>query len=126
MHKVYPAIIHNDDDGLWISFPDLEGCYTSGKDIDDLMQKAEEAMGLYLATLVEKGYVLPVSTAIENIRTDAKESKTYIRTDVDRFHRDMKAVKKTVSIPGWQARAAEKKQISLSKVLQQALDTMLQ
>ena len=28
MLLIYPAIIHEDDDGLWLEFPDLEGCQT--------------------------------------------------------------------------------------------------
>ena len=30
MLLIYPAIIHEDDDGLWLEFPDLEGCQTQG------------------------------------------------------------------------------------------------
>ena len=28
MLLIYPAIIHEDDDGLWLEFPDLEGCHS--------------------------------------------------------------------------------------------------
>ena len=27
MLLIYPAIIHEDDDDLWLEFPDLEGCH---------------------------------------------------------------------------------------------------
>lgn len=125
MIKVYSAIIHNDEDGLWISFPDIEGCNSVGNDIEDVIANGEEALGLYLATLIESGQRMPEMTRLEDVVISGSDIKTYISVDVDKYHRDMRSVKKTVSIPAWQAKAAQKQQLSLSKVLQQALNTIL-
>ena len=117
--------IHNDEDGLWISFPDIEGCNSVGNDIEDVIANGEEALGLYLATLIESGQRMPEMTRLEDVVISNSDIKTYISVDVDKYHRDMRSIKKTVSIPAWQAKAAQKQQLSLSKVLQQALNTIL-
>ena len=85
----------------------------------------EEALGLYLATLIESGQRMPEMTRLEDVVISNSDIKTYISVDVDKYHRDMRSIKKTVSIPAWQAKAAQKQQLSLSKVLQQALNTIL-
>lgn len=35
MVKVYPAIIH-EEEGYWVEFPDLSGCFTNGSTLDNL------------------------------------------------------------------------------------------
>lgn len=121
MIKVYPAIIHNDDDGLWLEFPDLQGCYTQGDCIEELMENAEESLGTFLAVKLEYGDPIPKASDINDIQQAERCTKTYISVDVNKYHRDTKAVKKMLSIPAWLAQEAEKRNYSLSKVLQEAL-----
>ena len=47
MLLIYPAIIHEDDDGLWLEFPDLEGCQTQGDTQQELLANAAEALEGY-------------------------------------------------------------------------------
>lgn len=42
MTKVYPAIIHQED-GYWVEFPDLSGCFTNGSTLEETMEMAQEA-----------------------------------------------------------------------------------
>ncbi|MCM1082214.1 MAG: type II toxin-antitoxin system HicB family antitoxin [Clostridium sp.] len=121
MLKVYPAIIHYEDNGYWLEFPDLEGCFTDGKTKEVLMKMAQEAMGLYLNALIEDGVVLPDASDISDIAVPKDCQATYVVVDVDDYHRDTRAVKKMLSIPAWLAKEAEANHISLSKVLQEAL-----
>lgn len=120
MVKVYPSILHEEDGGYWIEFPDLEGCQTQGDTIEEVMAMAQEALGLYLASLVERNLEIPAPSDIKNIEDDGCAT-TYITTDIDNYRRDTRAVKKMLSIPAWLAKEAETKNISLSKVLQDAL-----
>ncbi|MBR4145164.1 MAG: type II toxin-antitoxin system HicB family antitoxin [Lachnospiraceae bacterium] len=119
MLTVYPAIIHNDTDGKWLEFPDLTGCQTAGNSIEELMTNAEEVLGLYLATEVELRNPLPKPSKLEDIKW--KGTKTYIATDISKYHRDTRAVKKMLSIPAWLAKESDQHNLSLSKVLQEAL-----
>lgn len=124
LQKVYPAVLHREE-GYWLEFPDLPGCQTTGETIEETLQHAEEAMGLYLATLMENGQTLPTASSLASVRIRKGEEKTYVSVDVEAYHRDTKAVKKTVSIPAWQAKATEEKHLSLSKILQNAITAEL-
>lgn len=120
--KVYPAIVHKEDDGFWIQFPDLPGCYSDGDTLEELLENAEEALGSFLAVKMEYGEAIPEASDINAIPTETKEDfKTYISVDVSKYHKDTKAVKKMLSIPAWLAKEAEDRHYSLSKVLQEAL-----
>lgn len=122
MLKVYPAIFH-EEDGFWVEFPDLDGCNACGSTLEDAMELAQEALGLYLATLAEEGLEIPSPSPMEGIKTDGLVS--YVSTNMDKYRRNNKAVKKTLSIPQWLADEAEKNNLSLSKVLQEGLKTRL-
>ncbi|MBR6381052.1 MAG: type II toxin-antitoxin system HicB family antitoxin [Lachnospiraceae bacterium] len=121
MTKVYPAVVHKEDDGFWLEFPDLPGCHTDGDTLEELMENAEEALGAYLAVKMEYHETVPAASSINEIAVGANDSKTYVVVDVNKYHRDTRAVKKMLSIPAWLAKAAEEEHLSLSKILQEAL-----
>lgn len=123
MLKVYPAILHKED-GYWIEFPDLEGCQTYGSTLEETMKLAQEALGFYLASLMERNLPVPKPSDISSL--EKKEGQlTYIATNVDTYRRDTRAVRKMLSILAWLAKEADAKNISLSKVLQEALKEKL-
>lgn len=123
MTKVYPAIIH-EENGYWVEFPDLSGCFTNGSTIEETMEMAKEALGLYLVSLEENEQTIPVPSNIADISTEEGQT-TYISTDMNAYRRDTRAVKKMVSIPAWLAQEATENNVSLSKVLQEALKERL-
>ena len=123
MTKVYPAIIH-EEEGYWVEFPDLSGCFTNGNTLEEAMEMAREALGLHLVDLVERGMELPAPSKIADISASDGHT-TYVSTDMNAYRRDTHAVKKMLSIPAWLAKAAEENNISLSKVLQDALKEQL-
>ena len=102
MSKVYPAILHKED-GYWIEFPDLEGCQTYGATLEETMELAQDALGLYLVSLIENKQPIPAPSDIGDIKTD-EGRVTYVSADVDAYRRDTRAVKKMLSIPAWLAK----------------------
>ena len=48
MKFIYPAIIHDDADGFWAEFPDLEYTSSTGSTLTELVTNAQEAMELYI------------------------------------------------------------------------------
>jgi predicted RNase H-like HicB family nuclease len=48
------AIIEKDKDGYYALCPELEGCCTQGKTLDETMTNIREAITLYLETLSPK------------------------------------------------------------------------
>lgn len=122
MLKVYPAIFH-DEGTYWVEFPDLEGCVSDGDTLEEAMANAQEAMGLYLAAILEDEQPLPQARDIKEIRSD--DVVSYVSVDVNAYRRSTRAVRKTLSIPEWLAIEAEKRNLSLSKVLQEGLKSQL-
>jgi predicted RNase H-like HicB family nuclease len=48
--RSYTLEIHDEDDGsLWAQVAELPGCFASGNDVDELLEAAAEAIGMYLA-----------------------------------------------------------------------------
>ena len=105
MLKVYPAIFHQED-AYWVEFPDLEGCNACGATLAETMEAAQEALGLYLTSLIERGIPLPEPSTLTQCRT-ADTFASYVTTNLDPYYRNVKAVRKTVSIPAWLADEAE-------------------
>lgn len=120
MNRIYPAIFHTED-GYWVEFPDLEGCNTCGETLDETMEMAQEALGLYIVSLLENHQDIPAPSDIRDIHVDASDMLSYVCVDDSKYRRDTRAVKKTLSIPAWLASEAEERNLSLSKVLQDAL-----
>ncbi len=123
---IYPAIIHDDEDGFWAEFPDLEGCNTQGDSQQEILENAKEAMECYLLGLLEQGAVLPKATSPKEIRLP--EANTYISLiygDVD-LAKNTKSIKKTLTIPIWLNEQAMQANINFSNVLQKALLKELQ
>ena len=118
---IYPAVIHEDADGMWAEFPDLEGCTTYGDTMEEILSGAAEAMELYVLGMMEDGVQPPMPTNIKEIkRLDKNAFATLIQSDVD-LAKNTKSVKKTLTIPAWLNQRALDKGINFSKVLQEAL-----
>lgn len=124
MLKVYPAIFHKED-GYWVEFPDLEGCNTSGSTLENTMEMAQEALGLYLVSIMEDGNDLPVPSIIEDLNAPEDAIVSYVSTDIEKYRRNTRAVKKTLSLPEWLNEEAMAKGINFSSVLQDALKDRL-
>ncbi len=62
----YTIVIEKDEDGYYVgSVPGLPGCHTQGKSIDQLLERMEEAIALWLEVEGEESAV--DSTAVSNI-----------------------------------------------------------
>ena len=103
----------------------LKGCNACGATLAETMEAAQEALGLYLTSLIERGIPLPEPSTLTQCRT-ADTFASYVTTNLDPYYRNVKAVRKTVSIPAWLADEAERKNLSLSKILQDGLKTALE
>ena len=121
---IYPAVFIKDKDGGYsINFPDIEGCYTDGDDLQDAYDMASDVLCLMLYHLEESGEAIPKPTEIKVIETDNDSFVTLISADTLEYRKfyDNKAVKKTLTIPSWMNTMAEKEGINFSASLQRAL-----
>ena len=71
--RPYIALIHKDADSDYgVSFPDLPGCVTAGKTLDEARANADEALALHLAGMAEDGEPVPEPSSLEAIMSDAE------------------------------------------------------
>ena len=122
MEYVYPAIFHrNDDESYTIVYPDLPGCISEGKNIGNAMYMAQSALGQWIAYLAEKKQTIPIASKADKVKTSKGEFVNLICAEV----KDARAVKRTVSIPKWMDDKVIQSGLSLSRVLQDALNERL-
>ena len=117
---IYPAVFHEEGDSYWVEFPDLEGCQTYGSSLNEAMAGAQEALAVYILTVIEEGISLPSASDIKNISAPSDGFISLVSASVDPY-KDNKAVKKTLTIPSWLNERAQALGINFSKVLQEAL-----
>ena len=119
MEYVYPAIFHaNDDHSYTITFPDLPGCISEGKSLPNAMYVAQSGLKQWIEYLVDKRLPIRSASLIEDVETTSGEFACYIYADV----KEGRAVKRTVSIPKDLDDRSIELGLSLSRVLQDALN----
>jgi predicted RNase H-like HicB family nuclease len=122
MEYVYPAIFHkNNDESYTITYPDLPGCISEGKSLGNAMYMAESALTQWISYLTDKKQEIPHASSPKDMKIERGEFVNLIRAEV----KDGRAVKRTVSIPKWMDEEVVKSGLSLSRVLQDALNERL-
>lgn len=125
---IYPAIFTPETDGGFsVRFPDLDGCFTCGDDLQDSLKMANDALSVMLVDLEDRKLDIPEPSIINDVTMEKDEFASLICVDtlVYRHTLNNTAVKKTLSIPSWLNEAAVKAGINFSQVLQDALKTQL-
>jgi antitoxin HicB len=95
------------------------------KDIPSLSAAVEDALTLYLYHLEETGIPLPAASDIKAIPEDTTVYVMSADTLEYREIFDNTAVKKTLTIPRWMNKAAEKQGVNFSQLLQSAIKNQL-
>lgn len=125
MKGVFLAAISKDDGKWHARVPDLPGCVTTGRSLEEAVSNIRDALHGCICVLEDEGKAIPApSPAIE---TKDGELGFVIETDSDQYRRmtDTTPVRVNVSIPAWMNTAAKKRHISCSKVLQKELEKIL-
>ena len=136
MKQVYPVLIAEYKKDFLVYVPDME-IYTEGKSMVDAIEMARDAIGLKGIDFEDDGKAIPLPSTREAALNRAKEEvdifdySTGILTLVDvdfyeyRRRVDNKAVRRNVTLPNWLNAEAEKAQLNVSRVLQDALISIL-
>ena len=120
MFFIYPAVFHRENGSYWVEFPDLEGCQSAGDGLEDIMANAQEALSVYILTMIESESSLPAPRDIIDIQSPPDGFTSLVSCDVTPY-KDCKSVKKTLTIPSWLNDRALSMGVNFSKVLQDAL-----
>ncbi|EGK60731.1 protein of hypothetical function UPF0150 [Centipeda periodontii DSM 2778] len=120
MQYIYPAIIHEDPDGLWAEFPDLPSCQTFADTMDELLTNASEALACELVESLSHRDKLPAARPMQSIPREETSYPTLIRANIN-LAKSSRSVKKTLTIPAWLNDRARAQGINFSKTLHDAL-----
>ena len=137
MKNAYPTFIAKINNDYLVFVPDMK-IYTEGTSIADAIEMARDAIGLKGIDLEDENIELPkpsdADKAIELAKEDADEDfdystglLTYVDVDFSEYRKkhDNKMVRRNVTLPCWLNYAADKAQLNVSKVLQEALKEKL-
>ncbi len=127
MKKVYPALLAPDERGYFIRVPDVSGCITTGRTIEETLDNVRDALAGCLCVLEDVGQPLPEPSEPAAI-ADGKSTVVLIDVDLLKYRQetDTRAVRKNVSLPAWMSFMADKQGINCSQLLQKALKKELQ
>lgn len=128
MKYVYTAAFTpNDNESYTVTFPDIKGCITEGKNLDDAIEMAHDALCLMLYDMEESKKAIPAATKPNKVKAPEGGFCSVISVDTETYRRyyNNKAVKKTLTIPAWLNERAEEAHINFSGVLQSALKEQL-
>lgn len=127
MRYTYTAVITPGEGKCYARVPDIPGCVTTGRDVEDAVIQITDALSGCLVVWEDQGLSIPTAAAQQDIPHEQRDILTLVSVDTItyRAQTDTRAVRKNVSIPAWMAAMAERKGINCSKVLQDALAKQL-
>ena len=123
MKYVYPAILTQEDDGIIVSFPDVEGARTDGATMEEALENADDVLNLMLLTMEEKHMDIKPPTPIASLDVPKGSTVALVRADTLAYSKkvDTRAIRKSVSIPAWMDSLAREHNLNFSNVLQNAI-----
>lgn len=128
MKYIYTAVFSPLESGRYAArVPDLPGCVTSGKDLQDAIDMITDAASGWLVVAEDVNDPVAPPTPQDSIPHDEGDILSLISVDTIAYRAatDSRAVRKNVSLPMWMANLAEKRGINCSKVLQDGLLALL-
>lgn len=127
MRYTFTAVVKPEGNKCYARVPDVAGCVTTGKDIEDAIEQITDALSGCLVVWEDQGLPIPEATPQQGIVHDPEELLTLVSVDTIayRAQTETRAVRKNVSLPMWMANMAERKGINCSRVLQDALAQQL-
>ena len=97
----YPVVIHKDRGSDYgVTVPDLPGCFSAGRTMDDALAMVREAIELHLEGLIEEGQIVPEPGAVEDHMREAQyRNGTWALVSVDPAVLRVKAKRINVTFP---------------------------
>ncbi len=78
MRRSYVAVIRKGKKSEYgVSFPDMPGCVTAGKDLDEAYKMAVEALQFHVDGLVEEKMEVPEASLIEEVKKKNKDGMAF-------------------------------------------------
>lgn len=81
----------------------------------------EKVLGMVLADYIENNEKRPKASDLNSISHKSNEFVTLVLVDIEEYFRDMKPVKKTLTIPSWANRWSNRVGINFSQLLMELI-----
>ncbi len=119
----YLAVLEPADEGYGVFFPDIPGCISFGKTIEEAQQMAEEAAGLHIYAMEQEGEEIPIPSKTLDTEDVSGCIVTPITVYPDMIKNEMdnKRVKTNITLPNWLKQIAEENKVNYSRILETAL-----
>lgn len=123
----YTAVISEENGTYYAKVPDIDGCITTATSLNEAISLITDALNLSLVVLEDEGIRPNPATPQSELKHSSSDILTIIQADTIKYRSltDTKAVRKNVSLPAWMVKIADKRGINCSKVLQDALLSIL-
>jgi predicted RNase H-like HicB family nuclease len=97
----FAVVIHKDKDSDYgVTVPDLPGCFSAGRTVDEALQMAKEAIELHLEGLIESGQAVSQPESIEVHRTNRDyRGGIWAMVPIDAGTLRVKAVRLNITMP---------------------------
>lgn len=133
MKNVYPVFFTKTNDDILIEVPDFN-ILTEGKDMNDAMEMARDAIELKCVSMEDNKEIIPNPTNINELDPSkgifSEDGETIVSfVDIDsaiyRKKIDTKTVRRNVALPSWLNYEADQAGVNVSRILQEALMSVL-
>lgn len=122
--KIYCVIVSNDKKSYYGEYYDFP-CFISGKNINELVEKAQKALYIYFNEMKLIGNKISEPTDLEIVKSKHLDDLIIPITIDDsinnNLHKKEKSIKKNVTIPNWLNELALKYEVPFSETLKTAL-----
>ncbi|WP_438467817.1 type II toxin-antitoxin system HicB family antitoxin [Streptococcus pluranimalium] len=125
---LYYAVFNFEPDGINITFPDLDGAFSSGSDMHEALYMAKDLLEGWLIFAEDDDEDIPVASSFEDIQKQYPTDlivPVEVNLDLAREKHFGKPVKKTLTIPSYINAIAIENGINFSQVLTEALKDKL-
>ena len=123
MKYVYPALFVVEEDGIIVTFPDLDDTFTDGATMQEAFENAEDVLNLMLWTREEEKEEIPPPSLPEQITVPQGATLAMIKADTLTYRKihDTKTIRRSITIPSWLDTLARERNINFSQLMQNAI-----
>lgn len=97
----FPVVLHKDKSSDYgVTVPDLPGCFSAGRSVDEALSMAKEAIEVYLEQLIEDGKTMPLPGRIEqHQRNSDYRGGTWAFVSIDQSSLRVTAKRINITLP---------------------------
>ena len=129
MKLLYPAIFYpfEDGKGYAVEVPDLPGCVSEGDDLAEAILMATDAACGWVLDELEDGKEAPIASDVSAIKVPENGVLNLLALDMDSYAEKYgrKSVRKNITIPAYMNSYIEERDLSLSKIVQEAIGSLI-